>query len=683
MIKTFVFLLTLPLIGQIISTGSGSQSVGLKSPTLITCTPPSLSVTCTAPTPPVNLPIEIYGPNGTTVSTIIDVPSFSGTPVLFLQTHGVRYASQASVKVNNSVWIPLSSGTLLGNALAYGGIGGGFSTISMTLPLATNVVTSGTNTITFQFNGTDGVSSGFRILAFNFQLNGTNLIPASSFVQTNPNTWTPPLNDPTDIATGKTLWQTANLEDPASGAMIPITAHCSDCHTLDGRDLKYFNYSNFTIETRATFHGLSVLQGQQIASYIRSLTTPNPGLPWNPPYQPGPNMDTVPIFSWSAGSGLTSVLNTDNQIQIPSMAASSYLNPRTTQLPLMYPDWNNWLPVIWPGDAYGTSFTNGLLVNYNNVRTTLSPGTAAAYKQAIQSTWSTWNTATGNFIVTVNSVAAPNWVAVNSIQQWKLVKQWEFNQDFNLESMASTIFPKPNNRAWYNNAAFGMEPAQLKIPRTGALMNGLLSTWTYMDNVWNFLQMTLNDGQGTQSANSPLDYGYLQGDVKDLSIASNTPAAMQALFILTKGLQENTLIGTGPEGGSLKGFSPTTTNPSLLANPSWASDWMGYTLSTQLTLSTQFIQAWYNQVSLYTPAQFYAGKDGGGRPWATATENCATDSVTTFGGMIWSSLPRWRTLGVNSNLMNSIYIFIAKVFPATNWAANKAIVCNATFSTCQ
>ena len=39
--------------------------------------------------------------------------------------------TQASVQVNNSAWLPISSSTvtLLGNATAYGGIGGGFGTL--------------------------------------------------------------------------------------------------------------------------------------------------------------------------------------------------------------------------------------------------------------------------------------------------------------------------------------------------------------------------------------------------------------------------------------------------------------------------------------------------------------------------------------------------------------------------
>src|SRR5207249_8229093 len=46
----------------------------------------------------------------------------------------------------------------------------------------------------------------------------------------------------------------------------------------------------YTTLFRSMFHGLSEQQGELVASYIRSLPVPNPGRPWNPPYQPGPGL---------------------------------------------------------------------------------------------------------------------------------------------------------------------------------------------------------------------------------------------------------------------------------------------------------------------------------------------------------------------------------------------------------
>ena len=53
-------------------------------------------------------------------------------------------------------------------------------------------------------------------------------------------------------------------------------------------------------------------EGQQIASYIRSLPVPSPGRPWNPPYQPGPGLDRQPVANWAAGAGLAWALDNDS-----------------------------------------------------------------------------------------------------------------------------------------------------------------------------------------------------------------------------------------------------------------------------------------------------------------------------------------------------------------------------------
>jgi mono/diheme cytochrome c family protein len=207
------------------------------------------------------LPIEVMGASSTTQSVQVNVPSnsaLSGPLNLWLQIHGLEYQTEGSVQVNNGAWIPLNNQnvTLEGLAGNYGGIGGSFSTLSMTVALPAGLVQAGTNTINFAFNGTDGNSSGYRVLAFNIQeANGTQLIPASTFTQSNPANWTPPLNDAADISAGQTLYQTATITQPVpGGSPITLKAHCGDCHTQDGRDLKYFNYSNNAIEVRAMFH---------------------------------------------------------------------------------------------------------------------------------------------------------------------------------------------------------------------------------------------------------------------------------------------------------------------------------------------------------------------------------------------------------------------------------------------
>src|SRR5579862_2516444 len=98
------------------------------------------------------LPLEVIGPNGTTVSASVTVPTGSnltGQLSLWMRIHGLRSQTQASVQVNASGWMPINSSTvkLQGNAAAYGGIGGGFSTLKMMMHLPAGIVVAGTNTV--------------------------------------------------------------------------------------------------------------------------------------------------------------------------------------------------------------------------------------------------------------------------------------------------------------------------------------------------------------------------------------------------------------------------------------------------------------------------------------------------------------------------------------------------------
>ena len=183
----------------------------------------------------------------------------------------------------------------------------------------------------------------------------------------------------------------------------------------DGRDLKYFNYSNNSIQARALFHGLTAQQGDQIASYIRSLNVVNPGRPWNPPYQPGPGLDSQPVINWAAGAGLDAVLDTDQEMlnaMFPSgyqdsvFAATSRLNQRETPLPVQLPDWNQWLPGTHPMDAFGSTFTSS---GYNTIFQTLSSNLQVlnpAVYVAQEGNIASWFSA---FYTLYNQVGAPIW----------------------------------------------------------------------------------------------------------------------------------------------------------------------------------------------------------------------------------------------------------------------------------
>src|SRR5882724_5971421 len=60
------------------------------------------------------LPIEVLGANGTKVSRTVALQAGQAESVrsLWLQIHGLRYADQASVQVNEKPWIPLNKNTV-------------------------------------------------------------------------------------------------------------------------------------------------------------------------------------------------------------------------------------------------------------------------------------------------------------------------------------------------------------------------------------------------------------------------------------------------------------------------------------------------------------------------------------------------------------------------------------------
>lgn len=112
---------------------------------------------------------------------------------------------------------------------------------------------------------------------------------------------------------------------------------------------------------------VSQTQGEQIASYIRRLTTPAPNgaWAWNPPYQPGPGLDSKPAAAWAADAGVNAVLNSDKVMEAhlfpvgtstPSVNRVvdrfSTLNIRELPIAMQLPDWNSWLPRLHPSDVF-------------------------------------------------------------------------------------------------------------------------------------------------------------------------------------------------------------------------------------------------------------------------------------------------------------------------------------------
>ena len=652
-------------------------------------------------------PIEVLGATGTAVNRTVTLQAGEAESVRFLwmQIHGLRYADEASVQVNTSAWIPLNNNTvtIAEPGRSFGGIGGGFSTLVMTLALPEGVVISGADTIRFRFNHTDGVVSGYRVLAWNFvTTEGRKILPADSFAEDAPDAWTPPLPDAASIEAGRELWQTASLVASSLPNSQPIQAHCADCHAQDGRDLKYFNFSNRSIVARARFHGLSTLQGEQIASYIRSLPFPNPGRPWNPPYQPGPGTDEQPISSWAAGAGLAWVLDRDRdalpyllsqhgpgigraglslpgdvhnlpdlvgQITPDLFRPDGNLSPREIPIALQLPDWSQWLPRVHPKDAWGPAFTQsefarsylGEMIPEGKGRSgTMSPlRTLLTGVQArsgnirpLMAAFSRWSDARRTFLGRLVK-GKPLWSSeltnkVYSTQLWQLVKTWEMMQEFGLEGRGRDLFgASADSRGWFNAVPAETAPSAAHIPDGPAGAGGSALTNEYLTASWYELQIILNSGNHQHRDRTPVDWVYLIGRFLDLYGQTHQPEPTRVLVAVTKALQ-STDPRLDPDDFS-QGWRPDQNiDPRIMISPVWAPLFKPLPTEVRRALTGSLLAAWMDKSLQYPMAKYLPI----GLLHQRYTPPRAYGDIT--GGKVWEAAQQFRDAGVQAELVQRL-----------------------------
>ena len=642
------------------------------------------------------MPIEVLGADGTTASrtvTLAAAQSESATS-LWLQVHGLRYPEQASVQVNKSPWIPLRNDTVTVSApgSTFGGIGGAFATLVLTVPLPKGTMVPGANTVAFRFNQTDGLSSGYRILAWNLlTAEGNEVLPPTEFVEDAPETWVPPLPDAASIRLGRELWLSAPLVASGIQNSPRIQARCADCHAQDGRDLKYFNFSNASIVARSRFHGLTTLQGEQIASYIRNLTTPNPGRPWNPPYQPGPSLDDQPLSHWAAGAGLASIMSQDTDAlpyllgqpgSTPTATPTSLhqlirkitpavfrpdgnLNPREIPITLQLPDWSQWLPRIHPKDAWGAAFVQSEFADIYNGRASLEANPSRRSKPSLRSRLSDaqshdsnartivaaftgWSQARRAFLGhRVNAKTA--WSAeftnkVYSTQLWQLVKTWEMMQEFGLEARGRDFFgADAESRTWCNTIPAETAPSATHIPNGPAGVGGSALTNEYLSAAWYELQILLNSGNHHHRDRTPVDWVYVIGQFRELQSLSHHPEPVRLLVAVTKALQ-STDPHLGPEDYS-QGWRPDrSVDPRIMISPAWAPVFKPFPAEVRSALTESLLSAWLDKTEQYSVTKYLPlvslGHDYSAR-YAYADIS---------GGKVWEAVEQFRTAGISDDL---------------------------------
>jgi hypothetical protein len=358
-------------------------------------------------------------------------------------------------------------------------------------------------------------------------------------------------------------------------------------------------------------------------------------------------------------------------------AANQTLNTREIPISIQLPDWNHWLPRVHPMDSLGATFTSSDYAgSYKTLRGQLLANSPGSYQDAL-GTIDGWTNAQFNLLSPMESPTS--WDAndhrnvIYSAAEWMMVKLWEINQEFGLESMPQVPFgaQAESSRAWYTDRAFNTSPNMLHIPAGTGLGNGAQVTQIYLAYVWYHLQLILNPGNGQQQQHTPVDFPYVFGFIKDLSNNANQPNAMLQLEWTVKGLQEETAHGAGPDKG-IDGWSWTFSNPEDIVDPNWSSIWNSSNSADRATLLTAFMNSWIAQAAKYTPQQYYSGG------WAKSNDSPASmNAQTTFAGAMWWMLPRLRYYGINSSTVSQYYTFVASLWPNANWTLNKAATCTA------
>ncbi len=651
------------------------------------------------------LPIEVLGADGATVSRTVTLPAGQAEPVrsLWLQVHGLRYADQASVQVNTSAWMPLNNNTvtIAEPGRTYGGIGGGFATLVMTLAILDGTLVGGDNTIRFRFNHTDGVVSSYRVLALNFlNAEGKKILPANDFVEDAPESWTPPLPDEASIQAGKQLWHSASLAASSLPNSPTIQAHCADCHAQDGRDLKYFNFSNPSIIARARFHGLSELQSEQIASYIRSLPLPNPGRPWNPPYQPGPGLDEQPVSSWGAGAGLAWILDQDTdalpyliaqhgdgtspasnpagkvsnlralagQITPDIFRPDGNLNAHEIPIALQLPDWNQWLPRVHPKDAWGTAFTQSEFAalyggetlegkSKGGKKVPLRPLLASAQAtnhdlRPVVAAFAQWSEARRSFLGRVGKPEG-EWSPeltnkVYSAQLWQLVKTWEMTQEFGLEGRGRDLFGSiADSRTWCSTVPGDAAPAAAHIPNGPAGVGGSALTNEYLTAAWYELQIVLNSGNHQHREREPVDWVYVIAGFLDLYGQTHQAEPARLLVAVTKALQSSD-PRLGPDNIK-QGWRPNDNiDPRIMISPVWAPFFKPLPAEVHQDLTAAMLAAWMDK-NLEYPITKHLPVGVPRRPY---TQPGYYGDIS--GGNVWQSARQFREAGVPDELIQHL-----------------------------
>lgn len=485
-----------------------------------------------------------------------------------------------------------------------------------------NITVTGPNTFSFPLTGDGGKRNG------NWQYEGVSVALAvndfDEFTWENPASWTAPAG--TSIAQGQQAFQANTLLAPGIVGEN-ITASCNDCHAHGGRDLKYFNYSNWSNIVRSQFHGLSEQDSKNIAAYIRANASIAPGRPYIPPYQPAPCADTVDPQAWAGCASLEDILPFDYGMydelfgDAPSpddfSPSRTDISFRTTRISIQLPDWNDWLPVIHPKDYWNTPslqsqrpggyFSGSELENTHlGLRQRYAgycPGSGCAARIATDlSGWiEIWSKLRSNDLLGAGNACASDRpsngcptalstaengrsVAIYSTGLWVMVKLWELTHEFDLERHLNVFFPgAPQNRGWPSAFPFAastdLSKARIQHGENAGLIPGIFDGSPAAETTngigWYHLQGAVLSSRGSPGGYNtiqPLDVGYMYGKFRGLNINANLKLPFLTTQLLMLNFQR--YINNWPNyAGEAESWIYQTLHTNVLIDDGWEILW--------------------------------------------------------------------------------------------------------------
>lgn len=676
------------------------------------------------------MPIELIGEDGITKTIDLKIEKFQNAKILKILFYSLNYQDKGSIRINRDPWISLNHKTVSieKKALARGGMERGApASFYSFMPIK---LSQKDNKISFRFNKSDGVSIGYRIVDIAvLDEKNKNLIATE---QENVERWSAPPN--ADAGKGKALWHSAKL---VSGRVRggnwyahkladpkPITATCADCHVSDGRDLKMFAYSNQSIIERSKFHGLSEQQGKDIAAYIRKLPVSQKGRPWNPPYQPGPNID---LKHWYAGAGLEAVLADDedmlaemfpngvNQDEVYKYFDNKKMaDTSRTRLAIQLPDWKAYLPLVHPKDGFKDDYylKSAAYNNYKAMAGYLSSKSDYPQRELwghINRMWKGfrfffeeggkgdhWRTKNGTALKFANGFHSD--ILKTSMARLLAIHNFEFHQVHNLEMLGkkyvnSAENPRTNSWVgrWYN--VFEIPPHFTSCTENVGCDNFIGQSKTagnFESTSWYQLQQVINPGIGVSKGVAPVDYNYQPQFILRASRQSGIIEPMR--FWYSQNVMFQTRVRTHPlPGQTEEGFNIRTMGPwTFLGRDNRSKDYgvniIKATEEVHRGLARMFVNAQLRQwnEAMRHPANDlskWARRDSmsGGETQYLESEKIAVQSAMPnlnkdYGGptknyvrKIYWSMPRFLELGVDCKEFNELKKWTKRAWPNVNW----------------